>query len=196
MKAYELERLLRSRLRDTKYESLTWSENEVLDILNITYTYLNRNLKLLAKSINLLAREDRLKLPSDFLELMCLKDKEKLLSPLKLASFIRDKKKDSFSIDGTSLRLSPNLVGLELELSYYALEKLKDLEGDISLPEIALECFLFYSMYLLLQKQQSPESLKDSMYYKGLFEAELLRLKSDVFRIYDAKDLRSRYIKV
>lgn len=189
---YEL--LIRSRLRDTNYENLEWSKNEIMDILNLGYIELVRNLKFLTKKINLRIMDNEIDLPYDFLEILEIRVNNDRINPVNINTFYRNVPMSSFTINGKKVIFSNDIRG-RADIVYHAFDIIWGYEDEFEMPEICTQALLFYSMFLLLQKTQNERSLQDSIYYKKLYEEELVRLKNDVFRIYDVKDLRSTYIK-
>ncbi|MGP1579971.1 MAG: hypothetical protein ACTTH5_02975 [Wolinella sp.] len=190
---------MKSRLRTETSrgnEDKTWSEEELLEYVNMAYIAIASSLNLFQKSISFeLEGREFYPYPHDILQPLELFLDEHTLPIKSLQNALKTKEIcASFLDDG--VRLNRKLEHGELMLFYNAFKRVNSLDDELYLKEYFRECLLFYVMFLALQKEQRVDSIERANYYKRLFDIELARA-GEIYEGYkESKRIRTKYNRV
>lgn len=184
---------IRSRLHDEKLEK--WSDNEILDCLNLSYVNLARVLRIFLQQREYKVEKELVKdLPYNFLDIKSMqKGKGNSSESVPIVRAFEKEMTNAVSIDDTQVRFSSSG---NYTMTYYCFYMIVDKHDNINLPLIANNALLFYAMQLLLQKKPSQNALQEVGFYKGLYDLELQSLQRDVYRSHESRMLTTPYVYV
>jgi hypothetical protein len=172
MTASELIAKVRSRLRDEAKEG--WSDDELLDNLNMALSAMAHDLMLWKKRWETIASPgvDTYSIPEDFMAPISL-----LIGgvpiPIKGIEWALSNNSDQACgfIDFTSLILHPMPLGNEnIILNYHALFQCYTLMDAVNIGIEHLDTAMFYTMSQSLQKEPSEDAITKSKYYLDLYK--------------------------
>lgn len=188
--------LTKARLRTdiSPKNDQAYSDNELIDYVNMAYMTIAAELKIFKKSIRFeLDDKSIYPYPNDFLEpLSCfLNGKEIAVKSFDSRIGYADTSV-SFINEGIKIDQKTGIF----EMFYNSFKRVNDAKDELYLKEFAKECVLFYVMYLALQKEQRSDSLNKSNNYLKLFNIELSKVRQIYAALSESKNIRTSYKRV
>lgn len=187
---------VKARLRiDVENDPEIWSDNELIDYINLAYIALAGELRMFKKTLSF-SLEKKLNFypyPHDLLEPVAAYIDNKKIAVKSLNGYIESNEpRACFADDG--VRVSENSG--TFELIYNAFKRVNDLNDELYIKEFMIECVIYYVMHLAIQKQMRSDSINLSAHYKKLFEMELSKVRQINCALSESKDIRTKYVKV
>lgn len=189
--------LLKSRLRtESSKEGKTWSDEELLEYINMAYITLSSELNLFQKSLSFtLEGREIYPYPHDILQPLEVFFEGRSIPIKSLQNALKHQGLCASFLD-EGIRLNQGLKEGELTLLYNAFRRVNSVEDELYLKEYFREGLLFYVMFLALQKEQRVDSLERSAHYRKLFGMELSRLRELNEGYKESKRIRTNYLRV
>lgn len=172
MKASEMIAKLRSRLRDEEKEG--WSDDELLDTVNLSLSAIAHDFMLWKKRWNTLTSSgvDTYSIPEDFMAPISLAVNSVII-PIKGIEYALQDSSDSACafIDINSLILYPMPTDeVEVILNYHAIFQSDTVNNILKIGIEHVDTVMYYALSQALQKEASEDSLAKSKYYLSLYK--------------------------
>lgn len=202
----DLTMMIQSRLRDTRNNN--WSEEELFDLVNLSYAEVSRDLQIYktTREYTMRAGDDLYPLPKNLNDIISVSIDG---APADIKSYdwvvanfhkLPVPGRNIVYVNYDGLRVSPKIEegGQEkkLILSYNFTKHLLDADEELEIPDIAISSLLFYSLYLANQKETDKDSLKRSEYYRGMYEDSINKVKDTTSDAKFSKNITTKYTKV
>lgn len=187
---------LRSRLRDNEIKK-EYSDNELLDFINMAYIKIASNLRLFTKNKLYQLKEKDLIIPKDFISLISAEAEGVSLNIIPYNYYLKNKhklKENILTLDNH--KIITNIEKGTLSLNYNYIKRVANIEDYLDLKDFLLEGVIFYCMFLALQKEPRTDSLQKSEYYLNLFNLELKYAEELNTNMLNQKDLLSEFQRI
>lgn len=190
---------VRSRLRDTNYENLTFSDEELLDIIHIVQTRLvaefDANIKTTAA--NLTTQTPTLELETPVLKLIAAKFNHRQISLATHAQTLREPPTHTtlIALSPTTYTIEPFMQG-ELHLSANLAPEPPELTEPMLLNPLYHRAIVLGAMERLCEIETNAYNLERARVYQALFKAECDHLRALTNAAREKQTFSTRYIKV
>lgn len=187
---------LRSRLRD-KDIIKEYSDNELLDFINMAYIAIASKLKLFAKEIEFDLATQKPLLPKDCISIITAYHNNTKCDILPFSYFLKNKSSSpALTLNNNEIILYPkNDTGI-LKIVYNYIKRIARVEDSLDLGAFLLEGVVFYCMFLALQKEARTDSLQKSQYYQNLYQLEIEKAQALQTEMLNSQDITSDYQRI
>ena len=197
MKVYDVILHIRSRLSDE--ESKKWHDNEIVDSINNAYIEMARILRLFLQEITFEVTKDKntFLLPENFLDISSVKRGNFIIPIIRYSELLQNEEqyREAVAVNGMYLYFHTKHY-TTYKVAFYSYFIIVDKEDSMLIPHICFNAVLYYSLFHLLQKKPHQNALKESAYYKNLYDEEIKAVQRDIYRSQETKNLTTRVIVV
>ncbi|TLD83951.1 hypothetical protein LS70_003845 [Helicobacter sp. MIT 11-5569] len=198
MRAEDIILRVRTRLRDSNFESLRFSDNELLDYLlsaqNDLIFAFNLNLETLHFE---LSSAESFKLPSNLLNLLCVR-LNGVDIPLKSYSFLLKTPHSGLCVyqkSGNLYAFNTKVSGKLSVVANFGEESL-DLEDTLLLPVLFADAATYGTIKRALQVETNEANLQRVAFYENIYKQELQTLRAKLNAQRERKNIKTPTIKV
>ncbi|PAF51984.1 hypothetical protein [Helicobacter sp. 13S00477-4] len=190
---------LRSRLRDKAVQK-EYSDNELLDLINMAYITIATRLKVFSSHIEFdLSQLSNILMPIDCIALINVFYDSYPIDILPTNYLLKNKlgiKTLSCTLKGNQIELYPPKDTGILAVDYHFIKRILGIEDYLQLSDFYKEAILFYCMFLALQKETRVDSIQKSQYYQSLYELEIQKIALINSEINTTADLTTQYQRI
>lgn len=187
---------LRSRLRD-KDIIKEYSDNELLDFINMAYIAITSKLKLFAKEVEFDLQKQKPLVPKDCISIITAYYDNVKCDILPFSYFLKNTPSNlTLTLNNNKLIVHPEKqVGI-LKIVYNHIKRIARVEDNLDLGLFLFEAVVFYCMFLALQKEARTDSLQKSQYYQNLYELEIQKAQALQSEMLNSQDITSDYQRI
>lgn len=194
----------RSRLGDIEPKKYRWSDEELIDYINMSISSISIELQPFTHThfFYVKKNEDRYILPHNFTRILSITLDDKPLNIVGYEYFVQNKiniNELSASFDEQSVFLYPIARFKEnqkIEISYKYIEEVSTKEDKIKLSTAAKKALLFHTLHLAYQINTSERNIGKTAQYLSLYQEEMIRIKPTFYTHKHSKKIRNKFKRI
>lgn len=187
---------LRSRLRD-KDIIKEYSDNELLDFINMAYIAISSKLKIFAKEIEFDLQDQKPLLPKDCICIITATYDNTKCDIVPFSYFLKNTPSNpSITLNNNEIIIYPKKDTGILKIVYNYIKRITKIEDNLDLGAFLMEGVMFYCMFLALQKEARTDSLQKSQYYQNLYQLEIEKAQALQIEMLNSQDITSQYQRI
>lgn len=202
--ASEIILAVRSRLNDVDSAKYRWSDEEIIDYINISLADLSRELECFTHKefFYIKENENRYELPHNNLRVLAVTINSKPITIKGYEYIVKNRENISdlcVYFDEQSLFLYPIEkveVGKKIEVDYKYIAQIEKKDDDIKISKLAKKAILFHTLHLAFQINTSEKNSGKSTHYLNLYDKEMMTLRFSIFKNKHSKDIKQKFIRV